>query len=215
MAIVDVVDWKIFLSPHSDIPPDVNFLVSDGEDKNSWKTIRAHSQLLGGVSQVFRKQLFGPMKDDKEEIEVEMTTAEAFQIMIDFIYKKAGQDTFNMDNIKCPQKHFEVLELAERYELLDLKTSVKKALESFVVTRDKMILSANVAFNSKVLFEDFSVVLFTKCLKFLQDTAKNPHDMSSLIEDTLSSFPGVSPDILLELRRVKDEKLQGNISRIP
>ena len=41
MAIVDVVDWKIFLSPNSDIPPDVNFLVSDGEDKNSWKTIRA------------------------------------------------------------------------------------------------------------------------------------------------------------------------------
>ena len=208
MAIVNVVDWKIFLSPDCDIPPDVSFLVND-------KTIRAHSKLLGAVSRVFRQQLFGPMKDDKEEIKVEMTTAEAFQTMIDFIYGRAGQDTFNLDNIKCPQKLFEVLELAERYEILDLKTSVMKALESFVVTRDKMILSANVAINNKVLFEDFSVILFTKCLKFLQDTAKNPHDMSSLIEDTLSSFPGVSPDILLELRRVKDEKLLGNISRIP
>ena len=154
------------------------------------------------------------MKDDKEEIKVEMTTAEAFQTMIDFIYGRAGQDTFNLDNIKCPQKLFEVLELAERYEILDLKTSVMKALESFVVTRDKMILSANVAFNNRVMFEDFSVILSTRCLKFLQDTAKNPHDISSLIEDTLHGFPGVSPDILLELKRVKDEKLPGNVSRI-
>ena len=129
MAIVDVVDWKIFLSPDSDLPPDVSFLVADGEDSNSSTTIRAHSQLLGGVSPVFRKQIFGPMKDEKEGIEVKETTAEAFQTMIDFIYRKAGQDTFSMDNIKCPQTQFEVLELAERYQVWDLKTPVKKALK--------------------------------------------------------------------------------------
>ena len=207
MAIVDT-DWNTFLSPDSELPPDVCFLVT-GEDERSSKTIRAHSQLLGGVSPVFRKQFFGPMKDEREVIEVEMTSAEAFQKLIDFIYKPAGEDTFTMDKISRPQKHFEVLELAERYEILDLKTPVKKALEAFVVTKGNFQLSATVAMNNKEEFEDCSVILSLRCLKFLQDTAKNPYDM---IEDTKNRFPGVSQDILLELKRVKDEKMPGNIN---
>ena len=214
MSIVDVADWKIFLSPDSDLPPDVSFLVADGENSGS-KTIRAHRYLLGGVSEVFRKLFFGPMKDDREEIEVKETTAEAFQTMIDFIYRKAGQDMFSMDNIKCPQKQFEVLELAEYYHVWDLKTPVKKALEKLDVTGENFVLSATVASNYKVVFEDFSLILSTRCLKFLQDTAKNPYDMSSVIEDTLNSFPGASREMLLELKRVKDDKLPGNVSKMP
>ena len=136
MAIVDV-DWKVFLSTDSDLPPDVSFLVADGD--RSSKTIRAHKYFLGGVSPVFRKQFFGPMKDAREEIEVEETTAEAFQTMIDFIYRKAGPDTFSMDSIKCPQKQFEVLELAEYYQVWDLKTPVMKALEKLDVTGENFV----------------------------------------------------------------------------
>ena len=205
-------DWKAFLSPDSNLPTDVCFLVADGEDKSNIKTIRAHSQILGGVSRMFRQKFFGMMKDEKEGIKVEDVTADAFQTLIDFIYRSPGQDTFTLDNINCPQKHFEVLHLAEYYEVLDLKTPVKKALQNFVVTRENFQLSATVAMNYKEIFEDCSVILTLKCLKFLQDTAKNPYDMSAVIEDTKNRFPGVSQDILLELKRVKDEKMPGNIS---
>ena len=127
-SLVDVADWKIFLSPDSDLPPDVSFLLADGEDgSSSSRTIRAHRCLLGGVSPVFRKQFFGPMKNDRDKIELKETTAKAFQTMIDFIYRKAGQE-FSVD-IKCPQKQFEVLQLADYYEVLDLKTSVTEALD--------------------------------------------------------------------------------------
>ena len=210
MAIVDT-DWNTFLSPDSELPPDVCFLVT-GEDDRSSKTIRAHSQLLGGVSPVFRKQFFGPMKDEREVIEVENTTAEAFQTMIDFIYRKAGQDTFTMDSVKCPQKLFEVLELSEFYQLWDLKTLVKEAVQNFVVTRENMIFAATVARNYKVLFEDISLALSIKCLKFLQDTTKNSDDMFALIGDTMKNFPGASLDILLELKKVKDDNMQGNVN---
>ena len=213
MAIVDVTDWKVFLSPDSDLPTDVSFVVADGKDDKGSKIIRAHSQLLGAVSRVFRQQLFGPMKDEKEEIEVEMTSAEAFQKLIDFIYRPAGQDTFTMDDINCPQKHFEVLELAERYEVLDLKTPVKRALKSFVVSQENFLLSATVASSYKKMFEDFSGILSMRCLKFLQDTAKNPYDID--IKITMKNIPGASLDILLELKRVKDEKLPGNVSKMP
>merc|ERR1719239_68012 len=135
-----------------------------------------------------------------------MTTADAFQTLIDFIYRSPGQGTFTMDNINCPQKHFEVLHLADYYEVLDLKTPVKKALQNFVVTRENFQRSATVAKNYKVMFEDCSVILSLRCLKFLQDTAKNPYDM---IEDTKNRFPGANLDILLELKRVKDEKMPG------
>ena len=211
MAIANT-DWKAFLSPDSDLPTDVCFLLSDGEDKSNIKAIRAHSQILGGVSRVFRKKFFGMMKDEKEGIEVYDVTVEAFQTLIDFIYRPPGQDTFTMDNIIYPEKHFQVLQLADYYEVLDLKTQVRKALQNFVVRRENLALSATVAMNNKVIFEDCSVILSLRCLKFLLDTsAKNPYDMSAVIEDTQNRFPGVSQDILLELKRVKDEKMPGNI----
>ena len=211
-SIVDVVDWKIFLSPDSELPPDVSFLLADVEDSNSSRTIRAHKYFLGAVSPVFRKQFFGPMKNDRDKIELKETTAKAFQTMIDFIYRKAGQE-FSVDNIKCPQKQFEVLQLADYYEVLDLKTCVTEALENFVVTRENFLRSATVASNYRVLFEDFALILSTKCLKFLHDTARNPYDMASVIEDTLKNFPEVSLDILLELKRVEDEKLPGIVCK--
>ena len=205
MAIVDVTDWKRFLSPDSDLPPDVSFLVVDGEDVKGSKTIGAHKYLLGGVSPVFRKQFFGPMKDDRDVIEVKETTAKAFQTLLDFIYRKAGQDTFTLNNLNCPLKHFEVLELAERYEILDLKTRVKKALETFVVTKGNFQLSATVASNYKVLFEEFSLILSMRCLKYLQDTGENLYDIN--IENTMQNLPGATHDILLELKKMKDEKV--------
>ena len=55
-----------------------------------------------------------------------------------------------------------------------------------------------------MIFEDYSVIFSLRCLKFLQDTARNPYNM---FENTMTHFPGASLDILLELKRVKDEKM--------
>ena len=207
MAIVDT-DWKVFLSPDSDLPPDICFLVP-GEDDTSSKTIRAHRWALAGVSPVFRAQFCGPMKDEREVIEVEKTTSEAFQTLIDFIYRHPRQDVFLINNTSCPQKLFELLELAERYQVLDLKHLVNEVLQNFVVTRENMIFAATVASNYKALFEDSSVTLSMKCLKFLHTTTKDSEDVFDLIEDTMNNFPEASLDILLELKKVKDENMQG------
>ena len=103
----EVTDWKAFLSPDSDFPPDVCFLLT-GKDGSSTLAIRAHKWPLAGVSPVFMKQFFGPKKDEREMIDVEKTTAEAFQTMIDCIYSqassRAGQEAFTLNSINCPQK---------------------------------------------------------------------------------------------------------------
>ena len=210
MAIVDT-NWKTFLSPDSDIPPDVSFLVT-GEDEKSCKTIKAHRWALAGVSPVFRAQFCGPMKDEQELIKVEKTTAEAFQTLIDFIYRHPRQDAFLINNTNCPQKLFELLELAERYQVWDLKNVVNESLQNFVVRRENIIFAASVARNYKAAFEDMSVTLSMKCLKFLRATTKDSDDVFDLIGDTMNNFPGASLDILLELKKVKDENMQGNVN---
>ena len=124
MAIVEA-NWHTYLSPHSQIPPDVFFLVKteDGEemdmdDESSKKTIGAHKFLLAGISPVFRGMFLGLMKETEKTIEVKDTTPEAFSTMIDYIYKPPG-DEFALNNVRCPQKLFELLAIADRYEILN------------------------------------------------------------------------------------------------
>ena len=46
-------NWQSFLTPDSDLPPDVFFLVNDEENKGGSPTIGAHKFILAGVSPVF------------------------------------------------------------------------------------------------------------------------------------------------------------------
>ena len=91
-----------------------------------------HKVLLAGVSQVFREMFFGPLKETRKVIEVKDTTREAFHTMIKYIYKPPGSSffpavhedeerKFNQNAIHCPQKFFDLLELAEKYDLKSLK----------------------------------------------------------------------------------------------
>merc|ERR1719239_717671 len=79
------------------------------------------------------KQFFGPKKDERELIEVEKTTAEAFQTMIDFIYSQgsstAGKEAFTLNFINCPQKLHELLELTDRYQVVGLTKLAKERLQ--------------------------------------------------------------------------------------
>ena len=86
------------------------------------------------------------------------TTAEAFQNMINYIYMRSTDWRGQMDLghgpghwTSCPQKLCELLELGERYQILDLKTEVNSALEKLWVTRENMIFTATVAKNYKTV----------------------------------------------------------------
>ena len=143
MPIVET-NWEDFLSPDSEIPHDVFFLVK-GEGNDPDKRIGAHKVLLAGVSSMFRSKFYGPMKEDREVFEVEDTTYETFNTMLKYIYKPPGsqffpalhedeedeyyedesfeeEDEFNPNAIDCPQKFFDLLDLAEMYQILSLKS---------------------------------------------------------------------------------------------
>ena len=208
--MASLADLTVFLSPDSELPPDVCFLVQgEGEESGGQsKAVRAHRFVLGVVSPVFRGMFFGPMSETAKEIEVKETTPEAFDVMIKYIYNPPGGDRFNLDQIGCPQKLFELLALANRYQISTLATLSSDALGSLAITRDNMIFAATVAKMYKVAFEDASTKLSVKCLKFLFATTSGAGDILGLIQETVEHFPGASLDILRELMDVGNTTLQ-------
>ena len=66
--------------------------------------------------------------------------------MIAYIYKPPG-DEFTLTDISCPQKIFELLAIADRYEILNLKTLTMDALGSLPIRRENVVFAATVAKN--------------------------------------------------------------------
>merc|ERR1719239_2137911 len=109
--------------------------------------------------------------------------------MINYIYNPPNGDTFNLDHISCPQKLFELVTLANKYQILNLVTMASEALGNLALTRENMIFTATVAKNYKGVFDDLSTKVLLKCLKFLLDTTRGAGDIYALIKETVDNFP--------------------------
>ena len=193
-------DLRVFLSPDSDLPPDVSFLVQT-EDGEGQKCVKAHRFLLSCVSPVFRGMFFGPLKETLEVVEVKETTAEAFETMINFIYDPLhGETAFNLSQISCPQKLFELLALATKYQIWKLATLTSEALKSLTITRESLIFTATVAKNYKAAFEDDSTHLMVRCLKFLFHTTSKNGGICSLIKRVVDRHGDQGRHVLRHVR---------------
>jgi len=203
MAIVDL-NWQTFLSPESPLPPDVSFLViSEDDNKALGESIGVHRFLLAAVSPVFRGMLFSQLKEIGDVVKVKETSYEAFTTMLTYIYKAPGEE-FSLT--ACPQKLFELLKVADKYEILSLRTLAVDALGSLTISNENMVFVANVAKGYKSLFEEVSVELLLKCLKFI--ATGGGQDTFTLISETKKNFPDASFDVLHELINVGKETLQ-------
>ena len=207
MAILKT-DWQSFLSKDSELPPDVFFLVKTNDGlivEEFGEAIGAHKFLLAGISPVFRRMFFGAMKETGEVVKVEETTCEAFSTMISFIYKVPGEE-FSLTDIRCPQKLFELLTVADKYQIMSLKTLTLDTLASLAMSHENLIFVATVAKNYRPLFESVSKDLLLKCLNFIKTgEGRNTY---ALISETKKNFPDASFDVLHELINVGNETVQ-------
>ena len=106
MSIAEI-DWQSKLSPDSDLPPDVFFLVQAENGEDNKKKIGAQKLPLAGVSPVFKNMFYSPMKEEGEVV-VKETTPEAFDAMIKYIYHPIGGEPFNR---QLPERTFWASEL--------------------------------------------------------------------------------------------------------
>ena len=200
MALLGKVRWAEFLSPDSDVPPDVFFLVH-GEGGEVDK-IAAHKLLLAGVSPVFAKKFFGPMKDTNSEVKVEVDTSpEAFGIMIDYIYSRESDSEKIIKKITSPKTMFEVYHLADYYDIekLNLKTKIEDLhdppLRSFV-TKETLTDCASVASGYKEIFPEFAERILLLCLEVYFATFPRdiPEELVAELKDAGKSamqLPGI------------------------
>jgi hypothetical protein len=201
---IDQTDWSKFLKPGSDLPPDILFNILENESEDDVKTanakVSAHRLILAGVSPVFRKLFFGPMKNTETTLDMKDTTVEAFTTMINYIYMPSKSDQFSLSDITCPETLFEVLNLAERYEIPTLKIEVTSVIESLPITSENMMFMATVAKNYTV-FDEASKLLMAKCGVFCGSQLKTSEDVFAFLNQTHLSFPEGDNNLLLEILR--------------
>ena len=146
--------------------------------------------------------LFGPLKEIGEVIEVKETFPEVFSAMISYIYKTPG-DKFTLNDIRFPQYLFELMTVADKYEILNLTALISEALGSLAISHENLLFSATVAKQYRPLFEDVSKRLMLRCLNFV-----TTNDGLTLISKTKKNFPEASLDILNDLLNVGKETFQ-------
>ena len=209
--------WSQFLEPNSELPTDVVFIVEERHqeehqeghqegvtghqeepDKKKVKRVPAHMFLLAGASPVFRRQFFGAAKENRAEVVIKDTTIEAFTTMIKFLYVDPHPKQFSLEDIDCPQRLCEMVNISERYQIPDLLEMAKAALENLPVTEENLIFTATTAKNYSV-FEEVSKMLTAKCQAFLSLKLKTAEDVFSMIVKTKESFPGADMNVLCDL----------------
>ena len=160
-------DWSVLstlLSSSSPIPGDIKFKVMDKEDKVV-ASLDAHKIILALHSDHFKNAFFGSgtmFKESEENIVViKETTKEAFEDYVGFNYEKRVE--FEKKNL---MELYELLNLAERYQVKQLKDKVSDFIKNFPLSIDTVAKVAATACEFPQ-FGEVSQELYAKCVTFL------------------------------------------------
>jgi len=162
------------LDQPSDIPTDTTFHVYDEEEKVN--IFQAHKYYMALVSEVLRARFFGSLKENSDILVVRGTTAQAFEVLIKYVYHK----NCGLEN-KTVKELFEVANLAEMYDVSDLMTEVGVAIARVPVTLRNAVELAHTAEQFSIL-SSASRCLMSSCITFLVSTlSHHVLDFSGLI----------------------------------
>ena len=211
-------DWKQYRATNSEIPLDIFFQVlpsksprdrniemEEEEEVDKTNMIGAHKLLLAGASPVFRANFFGPMRMVGEVMMVKETNVEAFAALIDFIYWPPGKETFSLKHITSFEKLCEIVEISERYQVLELRRMAIEALENMPITSKTVISVANVADKYKV-FPDVRNILITKSLSFLNENLKSADDVFTFMMEAKKDFSDNGLQLFYDLLKERERK---------
>ena len=162
-------DWSILstlLTSSSPIPGDIKFKVVDKED-GLVTTLEAHKIILALHSDHFKNAFFGSGVKFKEEEEgimvIKETTRAAFEDFVGFYYEK----DIELEK-KSLRELYEILNLAERYQVAELKERVSDHIKSFPLSIDNVVEVAAAATQDFSHFEKTSEALYASCVAIVE-----------------------------------------------
>ena len=131
---------------------------------------------------------------------IKETTVEAFSTMINYLYNPLGE-RFSLDHLKDPQSLCEVFNIAERYQLEELKLIVYKVLSAFPINKENLMSTAIVA-KHWCVFPKVSEMLLEKCTNFLCHEMKSSADVYEFMFHTKENCPDADLELLFELLQI-------------
>ena len=124
------------------------------------------------------------------------TSREVFNSMINFFYKK------DYDVAKCAVEDlFELMKVADKYEVLDLVEIVKKIILEIQISEKNVAVLANTAKNYEVLgpFTEVSAAAFQRCADYLSTTLKTTSEMCKFLAEERTDTIALEDSIKLLL----------------
>ena len=182
-------DWTllpVLLATSSTIPTDITFKVVDKKEQVVAK-FEAHKMIVALHSDHFKNFFYGSGVSFKEGeggmIIIEETTKEAFEDFLGFLYEK--KIDFNAKNL---EELYEILNLAEMYQVDELKDMLVDVFKNFPVSVETV---ADVAATAEEFshFEIHSQALFSGCVTFIgKQTEQSVSQFIRTNEDKLTAM---------------------------
>jgi len=145
------------------IPYDITFKFVGNEKNQIEKEIKAHKLFLASQSSVFTKMFYGAVKETKDFIQVEQTSTEAFEKLLDYFYSV---------DIDCKDvsvsELFDIVNLAEKYNVPKLMDELMKQLAIIPLTMENMMEVATTA-SQFSQFEGASSALLLHCAQYFNE----------------------------------------------
>ena len=148
----------------------------------------AHKFLLALASPVFRRGFCGDFKEETAAV-IDMldTTLAAFKAMMGVLYKRP----LDYQNMSVTDT-MELVNLAERYHLMKLKSKLQQQLEVMVLAKEKVVECANTAMKF-LLLEEASKALLKNCAK----TLARELDTKDAVIEFFSSYSGTGEEVIV------------------
>ena len=197
-------DWSILatlLTSSSPIPSDIKFKVVDKED-GLVTVFQAHKFIFGLHSDHFNNVFFGSGVNFKEKedctVVIKDATKEAFEDFLGFNYEK---------NIEFEKKTlrelYDILNLAERYQVKELRDVVCDSIQKFP-------LSVRIQFESATTVEEFSQFDDASQALFASRVAFTKTQFTNV--DSGLTFVQRHDDETTAMKPLKDEKMSEDCS---
>jgi len=145
------------------IPYDITFKFVGNERDQIEKEIKAHKFCLASQSSVFTKMFYGAVKETKDFIQVDQTTTEAFEKLLDYFYS-VDIDFKDMSVSEL----FDIVNLAEKYNVPELMDELKKQMALIPLTMENMMEVATTATQFSQ-FEGASSALLLHCAQYFNE----------------------------------------------
>ena len=141
----------------------------------------AHKFLLALASPVFRTSFYDSNFEETNKIDMKETTMKAFKAMMWIIYKRpVNFKTMSANEV------FEMVNLAERYDLAKLKAKLKQELEARSLAKESVVEVAKTAMKFHLL-EEASKATLDNCAKTLNRELDTKESVVNFSVVTLSA----------------------------